>query len=472
MIAPGTRVHFIGIGGAGMSAIASVLMARGHPVSGSDLRESDTTRRLRGMGAQIQIGHAAEHVVPGRVVVISRAVPEENVEVRAALAQGLPVMHRAQMLAGLMEGMRGIAIVGTHGKTTTTTMTAIILEKAGWDPTVLIGGEVDDFGGNARAGGGRDLIAEVDESDGSLLWISPQIAVVTNLDATDHLDFYGSEARLVETFRRFLDRLPSDGLAVVCADSAAGRRLASSARPRVVTYGLETGALYSARVVEMVGRRSVVEALRGPTLLGSVTLGVPSPYNVQNALGALAVATELGVPFDICARALASFRGVQRRFTVRGEVGGVLVVDDYAHNPTKVRALLQGARRSWPQARIIAVFQPHRFTRTQTVGAQFAGAFDAADDVIITEIYPADEAPIPGVDAGIIVRAVSACRPVRFIADASQVAQVLAGDLRAGDLVLTIGAGDVWRVADELVARLRRRTPAPGIPPAAASNDG
>lgn len=469
MIAPGTRVHFIGIGGAGMSAIASVLMARGHPVSGSDLRESDTTRRLRGMGAEIQIGHAAEHVSPGRVVVISRAVPEENVEVRAALAQGLPVMHRAQMLAGLMEGMRGIAIVGTHGKTTTTTMTAIMLEKAGWDPTVLIGGEVDDFGGNARAGGGRDLIAEVDESDGSLLWISPQIAVVTNLDATDHLDFYGSEARLVETFRHFLDRLPAEGLAVVCADSAAGRQLASSARSRVVTYGLETGAMYSARVIEMVGRRSVIDALRGSTLLGSVTLGVPGPYNVQNALGALAVATELGVPFDACARALGSFRGVQRRFTVRGEIGGVLVVDDYAHNPTKVRALLDGARRSWPQARIVAVFQPHRFTRTQTVGPQFARAFDAADDVIITEIYPADEAPIPGVDAGIIVRAVSARRPVRFIADAAQVAQVLAGDLRAGDLVLTIGAGDVWKVADDLVARLRR-TPAAGLPPAAASN--
>jgi UDP-N-acetylmuramate--alanine ligase len=465
MIAPGTRVHFIGIGGAGMSAIASVLISRGYPVSGSDLRESDVTRRLRAMGAEIRIGHAAEHVGSGHVVVISRAVPEENVEIRAALAQGLPVMHRAQMLASLMEGMRGIAVVGTHGKTTTTSMTAIILEKAGRDPTVLIGGEVDDFGGNARAGRGGDLIAEVDESDGSLLWISPQVAVVTNLDATDHLDFYGSEARLEETFRRFLDRLPSDGFAVVCADSASGRRLALSGRPRVVTYGLEGGAGYSARIVEMVGRRSVFEAVRGAAPLGPVTLGVPGAYNVQNALGAVAVAMELGVPFDICARALAAFRGVQRRFTVKGEIGGVLVVDDYAHNPTKVQALLQGARRCWPRSRIIAVFQPHRYTRTRTVGGQFARAFDAADDVIITDIYPADESPIPGVDAGIIVRAVSARRPVRSIPDAAQVAAALEGDLRAGDLVLTIGAGDVWRVADDLVARLRRRVPSPDVQP-------
>ena len=466
MIAPGTRVHFIGIGGAGMSAIASVLIARGHPVSGSDLRESDVTRRLRGMGAVIQIGHAAEHVTPGRVVVISRAVPEENVEVRAARAQGLPIMHRAQMLAGLMEDTRGIAVVGTHGKTTTATMTALILEKAGRDPTVLIGGEVDDFGGNARTGRGGDLIAEVDESDGSLLWIAPRIAVVTNLDATDHLDFYGSEEHLVDTFRRFLDRLPPDGFAVICTDTAAGRRLAAGARPRVVTYGLEAGAGYSARIVEMAGRRSVVEVVCGGAVRGTITLGVPGPYNVQNMLGAAAVAMELGIPFEVCARALGSFRGVQRRFTVRGEIGGVLVVDDYAHNPTKVTALLQGARRSWPRSRIIAVFQPHRFTRTQTVGAQFARAFDAADDVIITEIYAADEAPIPGVDAGIIVRAVRERRPVRFIADPAAVAQALEGDLRAGDLVLTIGAGDVWKVADDLVARLRRRLPGPGIQPA------
>ncbi len=458
MIAPGTRVHFIGIGGTGMSAIASVLLARGYPVSGSDLRESETTRRLRALGAQIQIGHAPEHVGPGEVIVISRAVPEENVEIQTALAQGLPIIHRAQMLAGLMEGMRGIAVVGTHGKTTTTSMLAMILEKAGRDPTMLIGGEADDFGGNARAGRGRDLVAEVDESDGSLLWITPRVAVVTNLDATDHLDFYGSEARLVETFRMFLDGLPSNGFAAICIDAVAGRSLASSVTPRVVTYGLEPGAAYTARIVEMAGRRTAFEARCRATVLGQVGLGIPGAYNVQNALGALAVAVELDVPFDVCAAALGTFRGVHRRFTVRGEVGGVLIVDDYAHNPTKVQSLLEGARRCWPQSRIIAVFQPHRYSRTRTVGEQFAGAFDAADEVIITEVYAADEAPIPGVDAGIIVRAVRARRPVRFVADVGQVGAALEREVRPGDLVITIGAGDVWKVADDLLTRLRRHS--------------
>ncbi len=465
MIPPGTRVHFVGIGGTGMSAIASVLLARGYPVSGSDLRESETTRRLRALGAEIRIGHAPEHVGPGQVVVISRAVPEENVEIQAALRQGLPVMHRAQMLADLMREARGIAVVGTHGKTTTTSMIALMLEKAGRDPTMVIGGEVDDFGGNARAGRGPDLVAEVDESDGSLLWIAPRLAVVTRLDATDHLDFYGSEERLVETFRRFLDGLPPDGFAVVCTDAAAGRALAGGARARVVAYGLEPGAAYTARILEMAGRHTVFEARRRDVGLGPVTLGIPGPYNVQNALGALAAAMELGVPFDVCAAALGAFRGVQRRFTVRGEVGGVLVVDDYAHNPTKVRALLEGARRCWPGARLIAVFQPHRYSRTRTVGPQFAGAFDCADEVIVTEIYPADEAPIPGVDAGIIVRAVAERRPVRFIAGGEEVAAHLEREARPGDLVLTIGAGDVWKVADDLVARLLRRAAAPAARP-------
>jgi len=457
MIPPGARVHFVGIGGAGMSAIASVLMARGYVISGSDLRESEVTRRLRAAGAQIQIGHAAEHVHPDQVVVISRAVPEANVEIQMARRCGVQVLHRAEMLAGLMEGSRGIAVVGTHGKTTTTSMIARILERAGRDPTVLIGGEVDDFGGNARAGRGQDLVAEVDESDGSLLRVAPQIAVVTNVDATDHLDFYGSVERVLETFRRFLERVPETGFAVICADVAAGRSLAEGFRGKGVTYGLEPGATYTARIGEMVGSRSVFEATREGAVLGEVTLGVPGSYNVQNALGALATGLELGVPFDSAAASLATFHGVQRRFTVRGNVGGVLVVDDYAHNPTKVRALLQAARQCWPKSRIIAIFQPHRYSRTQTVGPQFATAFDPADEVVMTEVYAADEAPISGVDAGIIVRAVGARRPVEFIADPGAVAPSLVARLRPGDLVLTIGAGDVYRIADAIVARLRAR---------------
>jgi UDP-N-acetylmuramate--alanine ligase len=455
MIPAGTRVHFVGVGGAGMSAIASVLLARGYAVSGSDLRESEITRRLRGAGARIEIGHAAEHVQAGQVVVISRAVPADNIEVLTARRRGVPVLHRAEMLAGLMEDMRSIAVVGTHGKTTTTSMIARILERAGRDPTVLIGGEVDDFGGNARAGGGRDLVAEVDESDGSLLRTTPQIAVVTSIDATDHLDFYGSADDLMDTFRRFLDVLPADGLAVVCTDTPAGRWLAEQRRGAKVTYGLDPGAAYTARIQEMVGRRSVFEARRGADALGQVTLAIPGAYNVQNALGALAVTLELGVPFAAAAGALRDFHGVLRRFTVRGEIDGILVVDDYAHNPTKVKALLQAARHCWPRARIIAVFQPHRYSRTRTVGGQFAEVFDPADEVIITALYSADEPAIPGVDSGIIVRAVAARRAVQFIAEAGEVVDTLERRVRPGDLVLTIGAGDVWKIGDALVSRLQ-----------------
>ena len=265
MIPAGARVHFVGIGGAGMSAIASVLIARGYAVSGSDLRESEITRRLRAAGARIQIGHAPEHVEPGQVVVISRAVPEANVEVQMARRSGVQVLHRAEMLGSLMEGMRSIAIVGTHGKTTTTSMIARVLERAGRDPTVLIGGEVDDFGGNARAGHGEDLVAEVDESDGSLLRVAPQIAVVTNIDATDHLDYYGSIEQVLETFGRFLNRLPADGLAVVCADAAAGGTLVAGLRgsggARAVTYGLAPESDYAGRILEMAGFRSRAEGI-------------------------------------------------------------------------------------------------------------------------------------------------------------------------------------------------------------------
>ena len=455
---PGQRTHFVGIGGAGMSAIARVLLARGYSVSGSDLRESETTQRLRAAGAVVHIGHAAPHVEGAQIVVVSRAVPDDNVEVRAAVERGVPIVHRAQMLADLMRGRHAIAIVGTHGKTTTTAMVGAILGHAGRDPTVLVGGDVTSLGGTARVGGGPDVVAEVDESDGSLVWISPDIAVLTPLDTTDHLDFYGTEARLMETFRQFLRAVPASGFAAVCTDAPAGRALARDSGPRTVTYGLDGDPTYRGRVLEAAGRRTVVEAHRGPVVIGRIELAIPGAYNAQNAIGALAVATELGVAPGVITDALAAFEGVARRFSVRGDVDGVLVVDDYAHNPTKVAALLAAARRGWPGARIVAVFQPHRFTRTQTVGPQFALAFEPADEVIVTDIYAADEPPIPGVDAGIIVRAVSAHRPVRFVPALDDVAAVLAAEVRPGDLVLTIGAGDVWKVADDLVARLKGRS--------------
>jgi UDP-N-acetylmuramate--alanine ligase len=454
-LAPGSHVHFVGIGGAGMSAIAQVLLARGWRVSGSDLRESETTGRLRAAGATVHIGHAAANAEGAAVLVVSRAVPDDNVEVQAASARGVPVVHRARMLAAVMEGRRVIAVVGTHGKTTTTAMLGAILTAAGRDPTVLVGGDVPSLGGTARVGAGPDVVAEVDESDGSLVWVKPEVAVLTPLDATDHVDFYGSEARLIDTFRRFLGGVPPSGFAAVCTDAEGGRLLAQGAAPQTVTYGLDAGAVYRGRVLEAAGRRTLVEARRGGTVIARIELGIPGAYNAQNALAAFAAATELGVAPEVSTAALASFEGVARRFSVRGEFDGIIVVDDYAHNPTKVAALLQAARRGWPSARLVAVFQPHRFTRTQTLGLQFARVFDAADVVIITELYAADEPPIPGVDAGIIVRAVSAHRPVRYVPRLEDAAALLAAEARPGDLILTIGAGDVGKVADDVVARLR-----------------
>ncbi len=454
----GARIHFVGIGGSGMSAIARVLLARGCTVSGSDLRESDTTRRLRAEGAVVHVGHAARHVEGTQLVIVSRAVPDDNVEVRAAQALGVPIVHRARMLADLMRGRHAIGVAGTHGKTTTTAMLGAILARAGRDPTVLVGGDVPSLGGTARAGGGPDVVAEVDESDGSLLWIAPQVAVVTAVDATDHLDFYGSEARVMETFREFLRGVPASGFAAVCTDAPGGRTLAADGAARTVTYGLEGEPTYCGRVLETSGHRTVLEVRGGGAPAARITLRIPGAYNAQNAVGALAVATELGVSQEVIAAALASFEGVARRFSVRGEVDGILVVDDYAHNPTKVAALLVAARQGWPAARIVVVFQPHRYTRTQTVGRHFARAFDPVDELIVTEIYAADEPPIPGVDAGIIVRAVSAHRPVRFVPEPADAAARVAAEARPGDLILTVGAGDVWKVADDVTARLRRQS--------------
>lgn len=453
----GARIHFVGIGGSGMSAIARVLLARGCVVSGSDLRESDTTRRLRAEGAEVHVGHAARHVEGAQLVIVSRAVPDDNVEVRAAVGHGIPLVHRARMLADLMRGRHAIGVAGTHGKTTTTAMLGAILARAGRDPTVLVGGDVPSLGGTARVGGGPDVVAEVDESDGSLVWIAPQVAVVTAVDATDHLDFYGSEARVMETFREFLRGVPASGFAAVCTDGPGGRLLAADGAARTVTYGLEGEPTYRGRVLETSGRRTVLEVRGGGAPATRITLRIPGAYNAQNAVGALAVATELGVSQEVIAAALASFEGVTRRFSVRGEVDGILVVDDYAHNPTKVAALLAAARRGWPAARIVVVFQPHRYTRTQTVGRHFAFAFDLVDELIVTEIYAADEPPIPGVDAGIIVRAVSAHRPVRFVPEPADAAALVAAEARPGDLILTVGAGDIWKVADDVTARLRRR---------------
>lgn len=465
MIDRGQQVHFIGIGGAGMSALAHVLLSLGYGVSGSDLRTSEGIARLQALGAVVHIGHDAAHVARADVVVASRAVPDLNVEIVAARYRGLPVLHRAQLLAQVLDGRFGIAVVGTHGKTTTSAMTAHVLTLGGLDPTALIGGDVEDLGGNVRVGAGRHVVAEVDESDGSLLYVRPRAAVVTSLDITDHRDHYRSMAQLSRTFVEFLSHLPADGFAVMCADHLHVRQLIDRVSSPVHTYGLLGRARYSAEVHSMEGRTSRCTFRREGRALGKVTLPVPGRYNIRNALAATAVGLEVGLTFEAVAAALGQFRGVRRRFDVRGDVGGIMVVDDYAHNPIKVAAVLRAAKECWPDRRVVAVFQPHRYTRTKTTHRRFASAFQDADELLITEIYAADETPIPGVTAALIVEAVRLQRPVTFIQDAASVVDHLVPALRPGDLVLTLGAGDIWQVADRLVEALRRPQRAAGSAP-------
>lgn len=455
MIDVSSRVHFIGIGGAGMSAIAHVLLARGYRVSGSDLRPSENTRRLEALGARVHIGHDGAHVERADVVVASRAVPDLNVELVAARYRSIPVLHRAQLLGQILAGGTGIAIVGTHGKTTTTAMTTHVLTVGGLDPTALIGGDVEELGGNVRIGEGPHVVAEVDESDGSLVYVRPHAAVVTSLDITDHRDHYRTMERLRDTFMRFLAALPPDGFAVLCTDHRHVRELLPRVASRTLTVGLTPGAQFGATIQQMEGAVTRCTIRRDGRALGKVVLPVPGRYNVRNALAATAVALELGMRFEDIARALGTFGGVHRRFDVRGEVGGIMVVDDYAHNPIKVAAVLRAAKECWPTRRVVAIFQPHRYTRTKTTYKRFAQAFEDADELIVTDIYAADEAPIPGVTSALIVDAVIAHHPVTFVPETTDVVGHLLPRLRAGDLVLTLGAGDIWRVADALVTALR-----------------
>ncbi|MDK2784160.1 MAG: UDP-N-acetylmuramate--alanine ligase [Bacillota bacterium] len=447
-------IHFIGIGGAGMSAIAKVLLQAGNIITGSDLKRSETTARLAEMGATIYIGHRVKNLGRPDVVVVSSAIPANNVELVAAREAGIPVVQRGEMLAQLMEGRKGIAVAGAHGKTTTTSMISLALERGGLDPTVLIGGELNDIGGNAKLGGGEYLVAEADESDGSFLRLRPRIAVVTNVE-DDHLDYYGTPEKIVEAFSTFVNQVPEDGLAVLCADNANAAHIASTCRRRVVTYGLENAADYEARSISHHALKSSFEVWERGVCLGTFSLSVPGKHNILNALATVAVAREVGIDLGVVRRALAEFHGVHRRFELVGKVGGIYVVDDYGHHPTEIKATLSAAKLGHFN-RIICVFQPHRYTRTKFLHREFGTAFGQADELIITDIYPAGEAPIAGVSSKLIVDAVAAQDgpyPV-YIPELKDVVPYLLGRVRPGDLVLTVGAGNVWTIGVELVAAL------------------
>ena len=458
------RIHFVGVGGIGMSGIAELLANLGYAVSGSDAKRSSVTDRLVSLGVTVATaGHAAVNVGNAEVVVYSSAVRPDNPEVVEARGRRIPVIPRAEMLAELMRLRFGIAVAGAHGKTSTTSMIALVLERAGLDPTAVIGGRLSAFGSNARLGGGEYMVAEADESDRSFLKLSPAVAVITNLDR-EHMDAYGGFADLQQAFVDFANKVPFYGAVVACADDAELSHVLPRFTRRVVTYGIDGAYDVSASGVVLAGfgsRCSVTHRdAHGDHLaeLGTMTLAVPGMHSVRNALAAVAVGLELDVPFAKIAAALAEFHGAERRFERRGIINGISVVDDYGHHPTEIAAVLSAARAAKP-ARIIVAFQPHRYTRTRDLMAEFGRALAAADEVVLTDIYAAGEEPIPGITIAALAAAVSAGRPVaaRVVARLDDVAPAVAELARPGDLVLTLGAGSIGGLATALVAELERR---------------
>jgi UDP-N-acetylmuramate--alanine ligase len=452
------QIHLVGIGGAGMSGIAEVLLTMGYKVTGSDLQVSETTRRLEELGGKIFIGHQESNVGEAQVVVISSAVAAGNPEVVAAKARQIPVIPRAEMLAELMRLKFGVAIAGAHGKTTTTSMVANVLAQGGLDPTMVIGGKVNALGSHARLGRGELLVAEADESDGSFLRLSPTVVAVTNLDR-EHLDHYGSMERINECFLEFINKIPFYGLAVLCADDERLRALFPQIVKRYHTYGLQeregVSADFKATDISLKQWGGEFRAhFRGKNL-GPFRLAVPGIHNVSNALAAIAIGVELEIPVDLIRKGLAAFTGVERRFHLRGETGGIMVVDDYGHHPTEVRATLAAAKQGWDR-RLVVLFQPHRYTRTRDCVEDFAHAFDRADQLFITEVYAAGEQPIPGVSGEKLAERIRAAGhpSVTFIERKESMPDQVLPHLQPGDLVLTLGAGDIWKAGTGILARL------------------
>jgi UDP-N-acetylmuramate--alanine ligase len=459
------RIHFVGVGGIGMSGIAELLANLGYGVSGSDARRSAVTDRLESLGVTVRVGHEAANVGDADVVVYSSAVRPDNPEVAEATRRRIPVIPRAEMLAELMRLRFGIAVAGAHGKTSTTSMVALVLERAGLDPTAVIGGRLSAFGSNARLGRGEYMVAEADESDRSFLKLSPSIAVITNIDR-EHMDAYGSFADLQQAFIDFANKVPFYGAVVACADDAELSRVMPKFRRRVIGYGIESADAGLAAIgvtLEGYGSRcTVVHRERrggaGSTTLGELTLAVPGRHSILNALAAVAVGLELDVPFSKIAEALAEFRGAERRFEQRGVINGITVVDDYGHHPTEIAAVLAAARAGKPQ-RIVVAFQPHRYTRTRDLMDEFGAALATADEVVLTGIYAASEEPLPGITIEALAGAVNQRRssPVHLVAKLEDMAARVADIARPGDLVITLGAGSIASLAGHLVAELERR---------------
>jgi len=455
------KIHMVGIGGSGMSGIAEILLNLGYSVSGSDLIDSKITRRLRRLGASVFRGHSAQHVRDADVVVFSNAIGSDNEELVAARNLGIPVIPRAEMLAELMRMKHGIAVAGTHGKTSTACMIASILKAANLDPTVIVGGIVSDFGSGGKLGTGDLLVAEACESDGTFLKLSPTIAVITSLER-EHMDYYKTEDRLFETFVEFANKVPFYGSVIICLDQPNLQSLIPRIRRRVVSYGTtsQSDVMATDASFDQFSCRFTVwqRHKEGHKPLGTVSLESPGLFSVYNALASVAVALELGVEFEAIERGLARFKRAARRFEQKGLVNDILVIVDYAHHPTEIKETLSAAKNGWNR-RILVAFQPHRYTRTKDLLTQFFTAFNQADLLVVTSIYPASEKPIPGVDGRLIAEGVKKMghKAVWYLQDREEIAKLLVSNARPGDMILILGAGDIFTLADLVVEVLAQR---------------
>lgn len=448
----------VGIGGSGMSGIAEVLHNLGFTITGSDLKKSEVTERLEKLGIKIYYGHKPENINNAQILVISTAIPTDNPEVLAAKEKGIPVIRRAEMLAELMRIKYSVAVSGSHGKTTTTSMIGTVLEKAGLDPTLVVGGRLKGLGTGAKIGQGEFLVAEADESDGSFLMLFPTLAVITNIDR-EHLDTYGDFENLKKAFIKFANSVPFYGAAIVNLDDPNNQDILPEIKKRLITYGLKRQAEINAREIILSNDGSRFKVFKNDEEITEVELKILGIHNVKNALAAFSVGLEMNIPPAVIRNALKEFKGVMRRMEIKGEINGITFMDDYGHHPSEIDAVLETLGRFW-QGRIIVIFQPHRYTRTKLLYHEFGKVFHEADIVVITKLYPAGEKPILGIDSSIIYEEVkkSGHKGVYLIVDREKVKNFVLNQLRTGDLVLTLGAGDVWKIGIEILKTLKNET--------------
>jgi UDP-N-acetylmuramate--alanine ligase len=451
------RIHFVGIGGIGMSGIAEVLLNLGYAISGSDAQQSDTTLRLQKLGAKVAIGHDGKNVCNADVVVISTAVKENNPEVVEAHRKSIPVIPRAEMLAELLKMKFSVAVSGSHGKTTTTSMISTILAEGGLDPTMVIGGKLASIGSNARLGDGEIIVAEADESDGSFLKLSPTIAIITNIDR-EHLDYYPGINEIKDAFTKFANIVPFYGCTVLCSDNEHVREIIPLIKRKIITYGIEHPADYTAREIKFMGRKTIYNIFYKGKQWGNIELNVPGKFNVNNSLAAIAVCRELDLDLVTIREGLIKFSGAQRRLEIKGKCADITVVDDYGHHPTEIKETLAAARQVWKD-RLIVIFQPHRFTRTKALFDEFTRAFTDTDILILNDIYPASEEPIAGINSGALWAAIKQLGhpQVEYIANQNQTIEFLLSMVKPKDTIITLGAGSIYKIGEAFLKELAQR---------------